>query len=115
EIARRIGISAQDLGIRTVTLADRTAVPYYLRGVIDEFYLCDELKTQHYLDQDLMLKIARDTGADAIHPGFGFLSETAEFATSCIKAGLVWIGPNPDSMTAMASKHNARAVAEKVG
>ncbi len=66
-----------------------------------------------YLDPDAVLKAAKDTGAEAIHPGYGFLSENADFAQACENAGIAFIGPTPDQMRVFGLKHSARAIAEE--
>src|SRR5260370_1208310 len=68
-----------------------------------------------YLNSAAVLAAARDTGAQSIHPGYGFLSENPQFAASVIEAGLTWIGPSPDSMRQMADKINARNLMERAG
>jgi acetyl-CoA/propionyl-CoA carboxylase biotin carboxyl carrier protein len=82
----------------------------------DEAFALNGLSAaESYLDQAKILKIAKDAGADAIHPGYGFLSENAEFAERVIKAGLVWIGPPPAAIRALGDKVSARKIAAKVG
>ena len=68
-----------------------------------------------YLDQENILRVAQETGADSIHPGYGFLSENAGFAKMCVSAGLVWLGPSPDVMESLSSKPAARKIAVQVG
>lgn len=113
EIARRIAQTAQKLGIQTVALTDRKVPPAYLADVVTTFIHIAEETTQVYLNPDLMIQYAKASGADAVHPGFGFLSENAGFADAVIKAGLTWIGPRPGAIDAMASKATARSHAEK--
>jgi acetyl-CoA/propionyl-CoA carboxylase biotin carboxyl carrier protein len=82
----------------------------------DEAYALNGLSAaESYLDQAKILKIAKEAGADAIHPGYGFLSENAEFAERVIEAGLVWIGPPPAAIRALGDKVSARKIAAKVG
>src|SRR5699024_10940042 len=68
-----------------------------------------------YLSVDKVLKAAKDSGADAIHPGYGFLAENADFAQAVIDAGIIWIGPPPSSIHALGDKVAARHLAQKVG
>jgi acetyl-CoA/propionyl-CoA carboxylase biotin carboxyl carrier protein len=103
EIAIRVFRTLRELGIGTVAAysdADRSSahVPY-----ADEAYLVES-----YLNQDAMLETARRAGAEAIHPGYGFLAENASFARACVDAGIVWIGPPPEAIEAMGSKIEAR-------
>lgn len=113
EIARRIAQTARKLGIETVALTDRPVPPAYLADIVTKFIHVKEETTQVYLNPDLMIEYAKVSGADSIHPGFGFLSENAGFAEAVIKAGLTWIGPRPGAIDAMASKATARTHAEK--
>ena len=113
EIARRIAQTARKLGIETVALTDKPVAPSFLADVVTKFIHVPEETTQIYLNPELMIQYAKNSGADAVHPGFGFLSENALFAELVIKSGLTWIGPNPVAITAMASKATARVHAEK--
>ncbi len=113
EIARRIALTAKKLGIETVALTDRLVPPAYLAEIVTKFIHIKDETTQVYLNPDLMVEFAKASGADAIHPGFGFLSENAGFAETVIKAGLTWIGPRPGAIDAMASKATARTHADK--
>ena len=113
EIARRIAQTAKKLGIETVALTDKSVPPAYLADVVTKFVHVKEETTQVYLNPDLMIQYAKTSGADAIHPGFGFLSENAGFAEAVVKAGITWVGPRPGAIDAMASKATARNHAEK--
>ncbi len=113
EIARRIALTAKRLGIESVVLTDRPTPPAYLLGVVTDFVKVEEESPAVYLDAVRMLAYARQAGCDAVHPGFGFLSENAEFAAQTIACGMSWVGPNPLAITAMASKASAREYAEK--
>lgn len=115
EIARRVAISARKLGIQTVTLRAAGHTPGFLMDWIDVFIDVSMESSATYLDQDLMVRLALESGADALHPGFGFLSENAGFAKRVIDAGLTWVGPSSDAIDKMASKENARHIAEKAG
>jgi 3-methylcrotonyl-CoA carboxylase alpha subunit len=112
EIARRIAQTARKLGIETVALTDKQVPPAFLADVVTKFIHIQEETTQVYLNPELIIQYAKAGGADAVHPGFGFLSENAVFADLVIKSGLTWIGPNPTAITAMASKATAREHAE---
>jgi acetyl-CoA/propionyl-CoA carboxylase, biotin carboxylase, biotin carboxyl carrier protein len=103
EIAIRVFRTLRELGIGTVAVysdADRSAAHV---AYADEAYLVDS-----YLDQQAILEAARRAGAEAIHPGYGFLAENASFARACGAAGIVWIGPPPEAIEAMGSKIEAR-------
>lgn len=114
EIARRIFRACRELGLRTVAIyseVDRSA-PW--ARTADESYLLDGVTARDtYLDQETIFEIARATGADAIHPGYGFLSENADFAEACIERGIHFIGPSPGAMRALGSKTGARMVAKQ--
>lgn len=113
EIARRIAETAKKLGIETVAITEHNTKPAFLWDVVTEFIHVDSETTSLYLNPTLMISYAKNSGCDAVHPGFGFLSENPEFASSVIKAGLTWIGPRPGAIDAMASKATARAQAMK--
>ncbi len=113
EIARRIAITAQRLGIETVALTDRVTPPAYLADVVTHLHQVAEETTGLYLNCAEMIRIAKARGCDAIHPGFGFLSENAEFAEAVTRAGLIWVGPSAPAIYAMASKAAARTLAIK--
>jgi len=109
EIARRIIRSAHDMGIRCVAVyVDADADAPFVREADEAVRL-----ESTYLDADAILEAARATGADALHPGYGFLSENAGFASGVIEAGLAWVGPAPDAIEQMGDKIAARALAEK--
>jgi acetyl/propionyl-CoA carboxylase alpha subunit len=116
EISRRIIRTARRLGIHAVAVfseADATA-PFVAEA--DEAVLIGPAAAREsYLVPEKILAAARKTGADAIHPGYGFLSENAEFAQAVIDAGLIWIGPRPSSIRAMGLKDAAKALMMKAG
>ncbi len=116
EIAVRIIRAARELGIRTVAVyseADRDALHV---GVADEAYeLGPPEPLQSYLDQARLIEITRESGADAVHPGYGFLSENADFAAACTNAGFTFVGPSPDAIRRMGSKIESKAIAEQAG
>ena len=115
EIARRIAVTAGRMGIETVAITDRAYPPAYLSEVVSHIYKVDDESPAIYLNIERMLTIAKETKCDALHPGFGFLSESDVFAQAVIDAGLIWIGPCPSSISAMASKSTARDYAIAAG
>jgi acetyl/propionyl-CoA carboxylase alpha subunit len=112
EICRRIAETAKKMGIKTVAITDKDNPPLFLRSCVDEFIKVDEEMSSLYLDAEKMISFAKSFGCDAIHPGFGFLSENAEFAQGCEDNGITWIGPPPEAISALANKAKARAIAE---
>jgi acetyl-CoA/propionyl-CoA carboxylase biotin carboxyl carrier protein len=116
EIAVRVIRAARDAGIASVAVyadQDRNARHVVLA---DEAYALEgTTSAETYLVIDKLLSIARRAGADAVHPGYGFLAENADFARAVIDAGLTWIGPSPDAIERLGDKVSARHVAEKVG
>lgn len=117
EIAIRVLRAASELGIRTVAIysnEDRFALH---RFKADESYLVGAGKKpiQAYLDIDDIIRIAKEAEVDAIHPGYGFLSENPDFADACAKAGIAFIGPNGDVMRQLGNKVAARNLAQKAG
>ncbi len=116
EIAVRIIRAAKDSGIQTVAVyagADRDAQHVQLA---DEAYSLDgETAAETYLVVEKLLSVARRSGANAVHPGYGFLSENAVFAKAVVDAGLIWVGPPASAIERLGDKLSARQVAEKVG
>jgi 3-methylcrotonyl-CoA carboxylase alpha subunit len=116
EIACRVIRTARAMGLRTVAVyseADRGAMHVALA---DEAVLLGPARARDsYLNVERLIEAARKTGAEAIHPGYGFLSENAEFARACFDAGLVFVGPTAGMMTAMGSKSGSKALMEKAG
>lgn len=116
EIAVRIIRTARRLGLRTVAVfsdPDRSAP--HVRLADTAVRLGPAPAKESYLDADLVLRAAKDTGAGAIHPGYGFLSEDAEFARRCEEAGIVFVGPTAAQLDLFGAKHTARAAAEAAG
>lgn len=116
EIACRVIRTARDMGLRTVAVyseADRDAMHV---AMADEAVLLGPARARDsYLNIERLIEAARKTGAEAVHPGYGFLSENAEFASACLEAGLVFVGPTAGMMTAMGSKSGSKALMEKAG
>jgi len=116
EIAVRVMRTCHEQGIATVAVfsePDRTAPHVQLA---DEAYLLGPApSSESYLKQDKILAVAQASGADAIHPGYGFLSENADFAEACAEAGVTFIGPSPEAIRAMGDKTAARTLMEKAG
>src|SRR6201981_566323 len=114
EIACRVIRTARAMGLRTVAVyseADRDAMHV---AMTDEAVLLGPARARDsYLNIERVIDAARKTGAEAVHPGYGFLSENAEFADACARAGLVFIGPTAAMMTAMGSKSGSKALMEK--
>ena len=109
EIACRIIRTARAMGIRTVAVySDADAKALHVRQADEAVHIGPSPARESYLVGDKIIAAARATGAEAIHPGYGFLSENAEFAQSVIDAGLIWVGPNPDSIRAMGLKDAAK-------
>ena len=116
EIAVRIIRAAKDAGIKTVAIyADQDRNARHTRLAHEAYALNGLTSTDTYLVKEKILAIAERSGANAIHPGYGFLAENAEFAEAVISAGLVWIGPSPEAIRALGDKVSARAIAQKVG
>ncbi|QKT08276.1 acetyl/propionyl-CoA carboxylase subunit alpha [Gordonia sp. X0973] len=116
EIACRVFRTCRDLGIATVAVySDPDADAPHVRQADAAVRLPGATSAETYLRGEKIIDAARATGADAIHPGYGFLSENAEFAQAVIDAGLIWIGPPPAAITAMGSKVNAKELMAKAG
>jgi pyruvate carboxylase len=115
EIAIRVFRAANELGIRTVALYTEEDKLSLHRFKADESYLIGEGMgpVRAYLSVDEVMRVARQCGADAVHPGYGFLSENPEFAEACAANGLIFIGPHPDVMRSLGNKVSARRMAEK--
>src|SRR4051794_28652474 len=116
EIAVRVMRACRELGIATVAVysdADRAAL--HVRQADEAYPIGPPPARESYLDTAKILDVARRSGADAIHPGYGFLSEKAEFARACDAAGVLFIGPPADAIDAMGDKTRARAKMQDAG
>lgn len=116
EIAVRIIRACRDEGIESIAIyADSDRDAPFVAMADHAFALNGEKPAETYLDADKIIAIAQKAGADAVHPGYGFLSERAEFAAAVQQAGLIWIGPDPKVIEALGDKIEARRIAEAVG
>jgi acetyl/propionyl-CoA carboxylase alpha subunit len=116
EIAARVMRTAHALGISTVAVfSDPDADAPFVKAADEAVRLPGAAPTDTYLRADLVIAAAKATGADAVHPGYGFLSENAQFARDCAEAGLTFVGPSPEAIASMGSKLEAKALMEKAG
>lgn len=116
EIARRIASTCREMGIATVAVySDVDSGAAHVMDADEAYPLGGSLARDSYLRIDRLMEAAVRSGADAVHPGYGFLSENAEFAEAVTAAGLVWIGPSPDMIRTMGDKQRARETAMAAG
>ena len=116
EIASRVFRTCRRLGIETVAVhSDADADLPYVREADVAVRLPGSSPADTYLRVDLLVDAALKVGADAVHPGYGFLSENADFARAVIDAGLTWVGPSPESIEAMGSKIEAKRIMREAG
>ena len=116
EIAVRVARACTDAGLRSVAVyADPDADALHVRTADEAFALGGSTSAETYLDMAKLLAVAAKAGADAIHPGYGFLSENADFAQAVIDAGLTWIGPPPQAIRDLGDKVSARHIAARAG
>src|SRR6202012_1285253 len=112
EIALRVMRSAREMGVKTVAVysaADRNAL--HVRYADEAVFIGEAPSSQSYLDGNKIIDACKKTGAEGIHPGYGFLSENAAFARMVREAGLILIGPSPEAMEVMGNKLAAKAAA----
>src|SRR5918997_2754295 len=116
EIAIRIARALREMGIGSIAVyseIDRDAP--HVREADEAFLLGPAAPAESYLNIEKILQVAHDSGAEGVHPGYGFLAENAAFAKACEKAKITWIGPPPKAIEAMGSKTEARQIMEKAG
>ncbi|HQZ38213.1 MAG TPA: acetyl-CoA carboxylase biotin carboxylase subunit [Vicinamibacterales bacterium] len=116
EIAVRIIRACRDMGLASVAVfstCDRAAL--HVRMADEAYFVGSNPPRESYLRIDRLIEVARQSGADAVHPGYGFLAENQDFAAACRDAGLVFIGPSPEAIALMGSKTAARQVAKRAG
>jgi acetyl-CoA carboxylase biotin carboxylase subunit len=116
EIAVRIARTLREMGIESVAVySDADAGAAHVEAADEAFHVGPAMPMQSYLNQDRILEIARESGAEAIHPGYGFLAENAGFARRCAEEGIVFIGPSPGAIEVMGNKIAARRAASTAG
>jgi acetyl-CoA carboxylase, biotin carboxylase subunit len=116
EIARRVLRTARRMGIRAVAVySDADADLPYVREADEAVHIGPAQPARSYLDAAALIEAARKTGAAAVHPGYGFLAENADFARQVIAAGLTWVGPDPEAIEQMGDKIRARNLMERAG
>ena len=116
EIAIRVARACRDAGIASVAVyADPDRDALHVKAADEAYALNGSNAAETYLVVDKLLDVARRSGADAVHPGYGYLSENADFAQAVIDAGFTWIGPSPDAIRSLGDKVSARHIAQRAG
>src|SRR4051812_11445187 len=116
EIAVRIARACADAGVASVAVyADPDRDALHVKVADEAHALGGSTPGESYLDQAKLLDVAARSGADSVHPGYGFLAENASFAQAVLDAGLTWIGPSPAAIDALGDKVKARHIAERAG
>ncbi|MGH2753068.1 MAG: biotin carboxylase N-terminal domain-containing protein, partial [Actinomycetota bacterium] len=116
EIAVRIARTCRERGVASVAVfSDVDARAAHVRAADEGVHLPGVAPSETYLDMEAVISAARTTGAEAIHPGYGFLAENADFADAVIASGLAWIGPPPEATRAIGDKIRARRIAIEAG
>src|SRR6201995_2985258 len=116
EIAIRVARTLREMGIASVAVyseIDRDAPP--VRAADEAFLLGPAVPAESYLNIAKIIEVAKEAGAEGIHPGYGFLAENADMARACADAGITWIGPPPEAIEAMGSKTRAREIMAEAG
>ncbi len=116
EIAVRVIRACKEMGVRTVAVCSTADAEAFHAQIADEAYCIGDARPQEsYLDSDAILTVALESGATVVHPGYGFLSESADFARSCRECGIVFVGPSPEVIERMGDKEAARRTAREAG
>ena len=116
EIACRVAATARRMGVRTVAVySDADANAKHVAACDESVHIGGSAPKDSYLQWERILQAAKDTGAQAVHPGYGFLSENEAFADACAKAGLVFIGPPSSAILAMGLKAESKQLMERAG